>query len=267
MKLIINSLTKGLFASFCISLFLVSCKEDIKPSPSPTPITFNDSEISNRDSEEPDFIEKYYYDGIISTDSNLIKSAPFTVVDFSTEAADVETMHVRAFSTKQKYLDYGSQNNIPLGIANVFSSRMSFLADSAGLSENNPIPDWYTQYETQLLNQMYPNTGTSPQTPESFVFGLTFYDFKNLDYPLVFNPGPITAKPVMAYPFAFPYAWGNRVSRFKPVAFASAQVTLHDDVFYGGARITIVRNAPNAGKEVKLTSWSNRASSFFYALY
>ena len=55
------------------------------------------------------------------------------------------------------------------------------------------------------------------------------------------NVGPTQSKPVMFYPAAFPYAWGNRVSKLKALSFAHTSVTLHDGVFYGGALITLVR--------------------------
>jgi len=246
-------------------LFLTNCsKQEKAEEVSPDNIK---TEISERDDDntDDDYTIKYYYDEVETTNSATVDAAQYSIVEFSSDASSTkEILNFKGFSTKQKYIDYGNNHNIPIAKEIYFSERMSFLADSAGLSEENPIPEWYTNYQNQLIESLLPPSNA----PSSLVFGLTFYDSKNFDYPLVFNVGPAKTMPVMYYPLSFPYAWGNRVSRFKGLSFQQTSVTLHDKVFYGGDIITIVRSFPNSSQEVKLgSSWNNKASSFAYFLY
>ena len=218
--------------------------------------------------QTPNYNYKYYLDGVETTQSAKVDECYYSAATIQKLPNETqETMLIYGFSSKEKYHAFSDANNLHFREHTIFAERMEYLADSAGLTENSVIPSWYEDAENSLEQNLFPTNNSS-----SAVFGLTFYDFWSpIPLPIVFNPGPVGSKPVMAYPAAFPYAWGNIVSSIKPLCFQGSEVVLHDKIFYKGARrsfFTTANQGNGASGRYDLGGfWNNRASSFAYFLF
>jgi hypothetical protein len=105
---------------------------------------------------------------------------------------------IYAYTTQEKLNLHGDLIGDPsIRKMSSFANRMSFLADSAGLSESLvEAPAWYTSQEQALFTNLFPPENNS-------VFGVTFFDFWNSSVPLLFNLGPSGSKPVSFIPLPF----------------------------------------------------------------
>lgn len=202
-------------------------KESLGHSSMVSDSNFSEKSILDVPEESSKYTTLHYMDGKKidrdKVDYDFSEEDNFVLIDVKMSKENDTLVIVQFFSTKDKYIEFGNDNNLKLKEQLDFEEHMKEYAKESGaidsFEQNGTVPKWYTEYEESKYNEIFGGEEGKSNNNKTTITILHKNYLGGPDFPFV------TTLPFLGG------GWNNAVSAFTPIGLFGV-THLYDNAFY-----------------------------------